>query len=624
MAIDRDAIIKDVYLGAGEKAKTLIPPTMWSYDDAIVDYPYDPEKAKAMLAAAGVTTPLDIDLWYQPVQRPYNPNGKRIGEMMQADLAKIGVNAKLVTFEWGEYRKRLQNAEDETGQMGWTGDNGDPDNFFFLLGCADGKPAGNNIPKWCNAEFNDLLVKARTIPDQAERAKLYTRMQEIEHDEAPSLLIAHSTSMKRCAPTSSGYKQSPLGIHMFKASTSSKRARGPSARRDGPRTSSDAPMLVYFLRRLALTVPTFVALMFVTFVAIRLVPGDPVEVRVGEHGISPERLAYFRHQLGLDLPVWRQFLDYCWRLLHGDFGVSLSTQQKVLTEFLTLFPATIELSLCAMLFAIAVGVPAGAVAAVKRGSVFDQGLMTVSLFGYSMPIFWWGLLLIMFVSVKLELAAGLGPHRPHQLLLRPADRLHDDRLAAVRPARRLPRRGASSDLPAIVLGTVPLGVIARMTRSSMLEVLSEDYVRTARAKGLSPFRVIGVHALRNALLPVVTVIGLSVSSLLAGAVLTETIFSWPGVGHWLIEFDRPARLPGVAGRRDAGFDGGDRRQPRRRPHLWRDQSEDPPWPLTSPFPPVTSEEAAEVLAQPAPLAAFWAAFARTVARYSASSSPQSR
>ena len=132
-------------------------------------------------------------------------------------------------------------------------------------------------------------------------------------------------------------------------------------------------MLVYFLRRLALTVPTFIALMFLTFVAIRLVPGDPVEVRVGEHGISPERLAYFRHQLGLDLPVWQQFLDYCWRLLHGDFGVSLSTQQKVLTEFLTLFPATIELSLCAMLFAVAVGVPAGAIAAVKRGSVFDQG-----------------------------------------------------------------------------------------------------------------------------------------------------------------------------------------------------------------------------------------------------------
>jgi dipeptide transport system substrate-binding protein len=215
MAIDRDAIVKDVYLGAGEKAKTLIPPTMWSYDDAIVDYPYDPEKAKAMLAAAGVTTPLDIDLWYQPVQRPYNPNGKRIGEMMQADLAKIGVNAKLVTFEWGEYRKRLQNAEDMTGQMGWTGDNGDPDNFFFLLSCPDGKPAGNNISKWCNAEFDDLLVKARVIPDQAGRAKLYQRMQEIEHDEAPELLLAHSTVFEAMRANVAGYKQSPLGTHEF-------------------------------------------------------------------------------------------------------------------------------------------------------------------------------------------------------------------------------------------------------------------------------------------------------------------------------------------------------------------------------------------------------------------------
>ena len=214
MAIDRDAIIRDVYLGAGEKAKTLIPRTMWSYNDSIVDYPYDPEKAKSLLASAGVKS-LDIDLWYQPVQRPYNPNGKRIGEMMQADLAKIGVNAKLVTYEWGEYRKRAQSGEDMTAQLGWTGDNGDPDNFFFLDGCTDGKPASNNIPKWCNAEYNDLLVKARVLPDQAERAKLYSRMQVIEHEEAPELLVAHSTVFEAMRANVEGYKQSPLGTHTF-------------------------------------------------------------------------------------------------------------------------------------------------------------------------------------------------------------------------------------------------------------------------------------------------------------------------------------------------------------------------------------------------------------------------
>jgi dipeptide transport system permease protein len=289
--------------------------------------------------------------------------------------------------------------------------------------------------------------------------------------------------------------------------------------------------------------------MFLTFAAIRLVPGDPVEVRVGEHGMSPERLAYFRHELGLDQPVWKQFLDYVWRLAHGDFGVSLATQQKVLTEFLNLFPATLELSFFAMLFAIAVGVPAGALAAVKRGGVYDQALMTISLFGYSMPIFWWGLLLIMFVSVRLRLLPVSGRidlvnyyfDQPTGFMT--IDALMSDQQGAFFDALR------HLVLPAIVLGTVPLAVIARMTRSSMLEVLNEDYVRTARAKGLSPARVIGVHALRNALLPVVTVIGLSVSGLMAGAVLTETIFSWPGVGHWLIDSigrrDYPALQGGV-------------------------------------------------------------------------------
>src|SRR5271167_2652471 len=293
-------------------------------------------------------------------------------------------------------------------------------------------------------------------------------------------------------------------------------------------------MLIYFLRRVALTIPTFVALMFLTFVAIRLVPGDPVEVRVGEHGMSSERLAFFRHELGLDQSVWKQFLDYAWKLLHGDFGVSLATQQKVLTEFLTLFPATLELSFFAMAFAILLGVPAGALAAVNRGGIFDQALMTISLFGYSMPIFWWGLLLIMFVAVDLGWTPVSGRidlikyyfDQPTGFMVIDAA-LSDQPGAVVDALRHL-------ILPSIVLGTVPLGVIARMTRSAMLEVLNEDYVRTARAKGLSPLRVVGLHALRNALIPVITVVGLQVGSLFGGAVLTETIFAWPGVGSWLI------------------------------------------------------------------------------------------
>ena len=308
-------------------------------------------------------------------------------------------------------------------------------------------------------------------------------------------------------------------------------------------------MFRFLLRRLALTIPTFVALMFVTFVAIRLVPGDPVEVRVGERGISPERLAHFRHELGLDQPVWKQFLDYVWQLLHGDFGTSLATNQKVLTEFAALFPATIELSLAAMLFAALIGLPAGTIAAARRGTLYDQTLMGLSVTGYSMPIFWWGLLLIMFAGERWGLTPVSGRIDLIKYYFEPVTGFMtiDAWLSG--------QAGALKDalhhlvLPAIVLGTIPLAVIARMTRSSMLEVLNEDYVRTARAKGLPPWRVIGLHSLRNALIPVVTIIGLQVGTLMAGAVLTETIFSWPGVGKWLIESiarrDYPALQGGV-------------------------------------------------------------------------------
>ena len=215
MAIDKAAIIKDVYQGAGQGAINPIPPTIWSYNKDVKDYPYDPEKAKKMLADAGVTTPLDIDLWWMPVQRPYNPNAKRIAEIMQADLAKIGVNAKLVSYEWGEYRKRLQQGEHMTGQLGWTGDNGDPDNFFFLLGCAAARPGGQNLSKWCNKEFDDLINKAKTISDVAERTKLYEQAQVIVKEEAPWFTIAHSVVYEPTRKEVVDYKVSPLGRHEF-------------------------------------------------------------------------------------------------------------------------------------------------------------------------------------------------------------------------------------------------------------------------------------------------------------------------------------------------------------------------------------------------------------------------
>ncbi len=215
LAIDKAAILKDVYLGAGTAAKNFIPPTMWGYNNQVQDWPHDPEKAKALLAKAGVKTPLEVDLWYMPVQRPYNPNAKRMAEMMQADLAKIGVNAKLVTYEWGEYRKRLQQGEHLTGMMGWNGDNGDPDNFFFLHSCDAARPGGQNLSKWCNKAYDEKLEKARTLTDNKARTKLYEEMQAIEHDEAPDFKIAHSVVYEAMRANVAGYKQSPFNTHEF-------------------------------------------------------------------------------------------------------------------------------------------------------------------------------------------------------------------------------------------------------------------------------------------------------------------------------------------------------------------------------------------------------------------------
>ena len=307
-------------------------------------------------------------------------------------------------------------------------------------------------------------------------------------------------------------------------------------------------MLRFILTRVSLVIPTFLGVTFLTFLLIRLVPGDPIEVRLGERGISPERLAELRREMGLDQPLWQQFLDYIGGVLSGDLGVSLVTRNSVLGEFATLFPATLELAFCAMLFSLLVGLPAGILAAVKRGSWFDHGVMGLSLTGYSMPIFWWGLLLILFFSVGL----GLTPVSGRLDLLYYVEPVTGFMLIDTLMLGETEAFWSALHhlvLPTVVLGTVPLAVVARMTRSAMLEVLGEDYIRTARAKGLDEWRVIGLHALRNALIPVVTVIGLQVGTLLGGAILTETIFSWPGVGKWLIESinrrDYPALQGGV-------------------------------------------------------------------------------
>ncbi len=305
-------------------------------------------------------------------------------------------------------------------------------------------------------------------------------------------------------------------------------------------------MFGFLIKRIGLLIPTFIGVTLLAFSLIHLIPGDPIELLAGERGVTPERHAEMRAAMGLDKPLWQQYLIYVSGAIQGDLGESIKTKQPVLEEFFTLFPATVELSFFAILFAIIIGLPAGMLAAVKRGTSVDHTIMGISLTGYSMPVFWWALLLILMFSVNLGWTPVSGRIsvmyyvEPVTGFLLIDSLIAGDYDAFFSAVRHL-------ILPSVALGTIPLAVIARMTRSSMLEVIQEEYIKAARAKGLSPLRVILVHALRNALIPVITVIGLQVGVLFGGAILTETIFSWPGIGKWLVDSIGRRDYPAVQG-----------------------------------------------------------------------------
>jgi len=305
-------------------------------------------------------------------------------------------------------------------------------------------------------------------------------------------------------------------------------------------------MIGFLLRKLLVIVPTFIGITIVAFGFVRILPGDPIMLMAGERGLTPERHAQLMAQFGFDRPLWVQYFDFLGNIFHGDIGLSLVTKKPVLQEFATLFPATIELAVCAILIAALIGIPLGVLAAAKRGSWFDQISMSIALTGYSMPIFWWGLLLIIVFSGTLGWTPvagriGLMYYFPDATGFMLIDSLRSGEKGAFVSALR------HLILPSIVLATIPMAVLARQTRSAMLEVLGEDYVRTARAKGLAPRRIVGMHAFRNALIPIVTTLGLQIGGLLTGAILTETIFSWPGIGKWMVDSISRRDYPVVQG-----------------------------------------------------------------------------
>lgn len=304
-------------------------------------------------------------------------------------------------------------------------------------------------------------------------------------------------------------------------------------------------MAQYAFKRFCTIIPVLVGISIIVFGFIHLIPGDPAVAMLGERA-TPERIQEVRIQLGLDQPLYTQYGIYVGKILRGDLGTSILRGDPVLHDLMRRFPATVELALSAILIAVLIGIPAGIVSAVWRNSIFDGCSRLIALTGVSMPIFWLGLMLAWVFGVmlgwlptgfRLGTSITLTPVTHFNLL----DSLITSNGAAFTASLR------HLVLPAVALSTIPMAVINRMTRASLLEVLSQDYIRTAEAKGLPQRGVILRHAMRNALLPVMTVTGLQVGRLLSGAILTETIFSWPGIGLWIYEAIQARDYPIVQG-----------------------------------------------------------------------------
>jgi peptide/nickel transport system permease protein len=301
----------------------------------------------------------------------------------------------------------------------------------------------------------------------------------------------------------------------------------------------------YAITRFLTVVPVLLGVSLIVFSFTHLIPGDPATAMLGERA-TPTRVAEVRAQLGLDRPLYTQYFIYVGKILHGDLGASILRGDPVLRDLIRRFPATVELATSAILIAILVGVPMGIVSAVWRNSFFDGFSRLVALTGVSMPIFWLGLMLAWCFGVVLGwLPTGFRLGTDVRLV--PVTNFYVLDSLLMRNPQALISTLRHLVLPAAALSTIPMAVIARMTRASLLEVLSQDYIRTAQSKGLPQRAVILRHAMRNALLPVMTVTGLQVGRMLAGAILTETIFSWPGIGLWIYEAIQARDYPIVQG-----------------------------------------------------------------------------
>lgn len=304
-------------------------------------------------------------------------------------------------------------------------------------------------------------------------------------------------------------------------------------------------MAYYIVKRFLYLIPALISLTILVFLILHLTPGDPAMAMLGEHA-SKETIEKVRKDLGLDKPLYVQYIIFLKKLLKVDLGNSIKSDRPVLTEFMERFPATVELAVVSMIFAVIFGIAAGVISATYRYSIFDYFTMGISVAGLSIPVFWFGLILIYFFAVKLQILPVSG-RLSYEYYINNVTGLYLVDSLIAKDYEAFFDALKHIVMPSFVLASIPVSIIARITRSSMINVLMEEYIKTAYAKGCSTVRVVVIHALKNAMIPVITVIGLMLGSLFAGAILTETTFSWPGIGKWIVNAVYQRDFPVIQG-----------------------------------------------------------------------------
>jgi peptide/nickel transport system substrate-binding protein/oligopeptide transport system substrate-binding protein len=532
MAIDRQKIVDVTLQGRARIAVGSIPPELPGHNRERTGYAYDPERARQMLQSMGeeATRPLKL---YQRARR----SSLEINEAVQYYLRKVGLEVEIVQLEWSAFKQAVSDGDADMFLLSWHADYPDAENFLFPVFHSSNWGASGNRAFYANPAFDSLIEQAQRESNPQKRASLYEEADSLIINDAPWVFLWHRSDYFLTQPWVSDYE--PPAIYNADKGTEIAMTAGTQQAKAGRGglvgwlllapfafafvvcigyVAIKPPLLLYAGRRLLLAIPTLVGVALFVFAILKMAPGDPALTMVGERA-DEATIEQIRQDLGLDEPLPAQFFRYLLMVGKGDLGRSYYTSRPVSLSLIEKFPNTLRLAGAAIIVSIVFGMALGIVSAVKHNSWVDRFLGIISVVGISTPVFWLALVLV------LVFAYGLG---------------------------WLPPSGMGNGalvylvLPAIALGTNSAAFIARITRSSMLEALSQPYLTAVRAKGVSRFAAAMKHALRNALIPVTTLIGIDMGSYLNGSVLTETIFGWDGIGRYamtaILKHDYPVIL----------------------------------------------------------------------------------